>query len=205
MSLVLGSGNGGQVPWIWWLRHDYGFVFDHKLTHKHRCVSWCVIMVQNPWLVIPQFCAFLTNCLAQSAHNFKTVCLIDRTTLWQKFMMHHTIALEENSEQNLHIWPNLTWFFRFCFWMLPLGWLGCGFHVIAIWFITSYELFEKIWIVVERSQYLLISPICPCDVVFVQNLAILVQSSLTHVLCLKHSLKLLGMSRMICQHHQQPL
>ena len=30
-------------------------------------VSWCVIMVQNSWLVFPQFCAFLTDCFAQSA------------------------------------------------------------------------------------------------------------------------------------------
>ena len=34
-----------------WLRHTYGFVFGQKLTHRHCCVSWCVIMVQNPWLV----------------------------------------------------------------------------------------------------------------------------------------------------------
>ena len=33
-------------------------------------------MVQNPWLVFPQFCAFLINCFSQSAHNFKVVFLI---------------------------------------------------------------------------------------------------------------------------------
>ena len=33
-----------QVQWIRRLRHDYGFVFGQKL------VSWCVIIVQNPWL-----------------------------------------------------------------------------------------------------------------------------------------------------------
>ena len=55
--------SGVQVRWIRWLRHDYGLVFDQKLTHKHRCVSWCFVMVQNPGLV---FCAFLTNCFAQS-------------------------------------------------------------------------------------------------------------------------------------------
>ena len=52
---------------------------------------------------IPQFCAFLTNCITQSAHISKLVFLIDRTTLWQEFVMHHTIAIEENSEQNLYI------------------------------------------------------------------------------------------------------
>ena len=62
--------SGGQVRRIRWLRHNYGFVFGQKLTYKHRCVSWCVS---------------LTNCFAQSAHNFKVVFLIVRTTLWQSW------------------------------------------------------------------------------------------------------------------------
>ena len=47
---------------------------------KHQCVGCCVIMVQNLWLVFPQFCPFPKNCFAQSAPNFKLVFLIDRTT-----------------------------------------------------------------------------------------------------------------------------
>ena len=78
--------SGDQVRWIRWLRHDYGFVFGQKLTHKHQCVSWYVITVQNPWLVFPQSYAFPMNCFAQSAHNFNMVFLSDRTTLWQEFM-----------------------------------------------------------------------------------------------------------------------
>ena len=132
-----------------------------KPMHKHWCVSWCVIMVQNPWLIFPQFCTFLTKCLAQSAHNFKVVFLIDPTTLWQEFMMHHAIASEENSQLNLHIWPNLTCFFLFrLFWALPLRWLefGCtswSYMVRHTWLVTSYDLFEQIWIVVERRPHLL--------------------------------------------------
>ena len=43
------------------------------------------------------------------------------------------------------------------FWILPLEWLDLGFNVITIhpWFVTSYDLFEQIWIVGERHQYLL--------------------------------------------------
>ena len=43
------------------------------------------------------------NNLAQSAHNFKLVFLIGRTTLWQEFMIYHAFAIEENGKQNLHI------------------------------------------------------------------------------------------------------
>ena len=40
--------SGGQVWWIRWLRHDYGFVFGQTLMHKHRymwvgALSWCKI------------------------------------------------------------------------------------------------------------------------------------------------------------------
>ena len=81
--------SGDQDRWIRWLRHDYGFGFSQKLTHKHGCMSWCISMAQNLWFVFPQFCAFPRNCFAQSAHNFKVVYLINRTTLWQEFMIHH--------------------------------------------------------------------------------------------------------------------
>ena len=101
-------------------------------------------LVLNPWLIFPQFCAFLRNCFAQSSHNFNVVLCIVQKTLWQKFIMHHDIAFVENSEKNLHIWLNLTCFFRSQhFWTLPLGWLDFDFNVKAIqtWLVTSYELF----------------------------------------------------------------
>ena len=53
--------------------------------------------------------------LTKPAYNFKVVFLINRTTLWQEFMMHHTIANEENSEQFLYIRPNLKCFSCFDF------------------------------------------------------------------------------------------
>ena len=93
------------------------------------------------------------NCCSQSAYNFKIAFLIDRTTLWQEFMRHHVIVIEENSEQNLHILPNLSSFF---------GLRSSGrFHWndwaldIHPWFVTSYDLLEEIWIVVERPQHFL--------------------------------------------------
>ena len=84
---VLGRGKSQQGPNPYsCLRHDYGFVFSQKLTHKHQGVSWCFIMVQNPWLTFPQFCAFPTNCLLQSVRSLMIVFLIDRTVLLQEFM-----------------------------------------------------------------------------------------------------------------------
>ena len=79
------------------LSHDYGFVFGQNLLNKHRFMSWCIIMVQNPCLAFPQSCVFLTNYFKQSVLNFKVVFLINRTTLWQEFIMHLAIAIEENA------------------------------------------------------------------------------------------------------------
>ena len=128
-----------SVTWTW-------FVFGQKLTRKHQCVSWCVIIIQNPCLVFPQFRAFPTNCFTQSQHNFNVKFLIDCTTMWQEFMMQPIIAIEENTEQNLHIWPNLTCFFRSSLsWTLPSRRLGFGFNVIVIhpWFATSVTFLRK--------------------------------------------------------------
>ena len=102
--------------------------------------------------------SYLVPFNAAPVTNFKVVFLIDRTTLWQEFMMHHAIAIEENSEKNLYIWQNLMCFFRsWLFCTFPLEWLGFGFNIIPIhpWFITSYDLFEQICIVVKRCQHLL--------------------------------------------------
>ena len=85
----------------------------------------------------------------ESAHNFKVVFLIDHTTFWHEFMMHHAIEIKENREQNLYIWPNLmSFFWCWLLWRLPLGWLDFGFNVIFIhpWFVTSSDLSEQIWI-----------------------------------------------------------
>ena len=53
----------------------------------------------------------------QSAHNFKVVFLIDRTTLWQELIVLLAITIEENSKQNRHIWLNLRSFFRSRLWL----------------------------------------------------------------------------------------
>ena len=93
--------------------------------------------------------SYLVPFNAAPVTNFKVVFLIDRTTLWQEFMMHHAIAIEENSEKNLYIWQNLMCFFRsWLFWTLPFRWLGFGFNIIPIhpWFITSHDFFEEICI-----------------------------------------------------------
>ena len=68
----------------------------------HAQASMCDL-VQNPRLVFPPFCAFLTNCFAQSDNNFKAALLIDRTILWHEFMMHQYIAILEQLAKHSHL------------------------------------------------------------------------------------------------------
>ena len=113
----------GPKSSIRWLRHDYGFGFGQKPDVWAGKLSLCKI----------QFCGFLTNYFSQSEQNFKVVFLIGRTTFCREFMMHQAIRIEENSEQNFYIWPNLTAFYlSWLFWTLPLECLGFGFNVILI-------------------------------------------------------------------------
>ena len=68
------------------------------------------------------------NYFAQSAHNFKVAFVIDRTTLWEEFMMHHFIAIEENSEQNLTFELELD--VRYS----VLAFLNASIWMIGLWF-----------------------------------------------------------------------
>ena len=104
------------------------------------------------------------NCFAQSAYNFKVIFLIDHTTLCQEFIMHHAIAIEENSEQNLYIWPNLMWFSRsWLFWKLLLRWLGFGFNVILV---HTHDSLPVMNFLSNSGSSLNVANIfwrCPCD------------------------------------------
>ena len=107
-----------------------GFVFGRKLKHKHRCVKWCVIMVQiHDW--------FFHN----SVH-FWWIASRNRRITSRQYSLVTVWPCRKNSwyEQNLHIRPNLTCLAHV---LLSFRWLGFGFDVIDIhpWFVTSYELF----------------------------------------------------------------
>ena len=138
MSSVLGRGKSKRGSSLVnsvveaWLR----FCFCPK---THAQASMCELVRYHgakSVIIFPQSCAFLTNCFAQLKHNFKVVFLIKRTTLWQDFMIHHSIAIEENGEQNI-----------FSILVLLVNWAQCQSHTSII----RHHLwpFEQIWIVVS--------------------------------------------------------
>ena len=167
-----------QGQWMRWLRHDFGFV--QILTHEPPYVTWCVIMVQNPWLDFPQFCVFLTNCFMQSAYNFKVVFLIERTTLWQEFMMYYAIC--NRGKQ----WTKPSHLTELGLLFSVLAFLDASIGMFGLWFqCHSYApmIRHQLWPFWANLDHRWRSstPLerCPCN-----NLAVLEQSSLSHVSCL---------------------
>ena len=85
--------------------HTHNSMHYWRITSRNRRItSRYSLLSIRPWRSYFGFSTIL--CI--SARKSKVVFLIDRTTLRQEFMMLHTIAIEENSEQNLLISPNLS-------------------------------------------------------------------------------------------------
>ena len=113
-------------------------------------LSWCKI---HDWF----FHNYVRFCFAQSAHNFKAVFLIDRTTLWQEFIMHHAISIEENK------WAKSSHLTELDVLFSVLALLNASIGMIRLWFpyhshtitpMIRYGLFV-FWIVFKRRQHIL--------------------------------------------------
>ena len=106
----------------------------NRRRNTFRISFWCLAWDTNPGFssnnnTLPTRPRRLhTNYFTKMADNFKVVFLIDPTILWQEFMMHHAIAIEENNKHDLHIWSNLTCFF----WVLTR--LNASIGMIGLWF-----------------------------------------------------------------------
>ena len=88
-----------------WLRccywpKNYEHAVTWELAHYRGTVTITILFT------IP---GTFSYCFTKTVHNFQV--LYDRATLWQELIMYHTIVIKENSEQNLHIWPNFASFF----------------------------------------------------------------------------------------------
>ena len=126
-------------------------IINHQLTR-------CVIMVQNPLLVFPQFYAFLTNCFSQSAHNFKVAFLIDRTTLWQEFIMHHAHCNRKKQwAKPLHLTELEELFSILAFLNAFIGMIGLWFQCHSCTSMIRHKLWP-FWAHLDRRWTLSTSP-----------------------------------------------
>ena len=165
------------------------FLAKNSRTSIDMCagvLSWCKI---HDWF-LPQFCLFLMNCFAQSAHNFKVPYwpynLVARIPLQSIETVSKTFAFNQN-------WRALFSFGS------STKIIGFDFNVIAIhlWFVSNYDLFGEIWIVVNISWAIFMRP-CLCLKLFNFRTIFIAASFM-----LKTFIKLLYVSQTKRQHQQQ--
>ena len=165
--------SGGQVRWINGLRHDNGSVFGQKLTHKQRCISWCVTMVQNHekffhnsvrlWRIVSRNRCITSSCSIpywpydQVARILKASRHCNRRNQWPK-PSHLTASLVVASIGMIRLW------------------FQCHNHtpMIRHQLLPFWANLDRRWMSPTSHEW------WPCDVLFAQNLAILKQSLLLH-------------------------
>lgn len=71
-------------------------VLGEKLALNDGCVSWRIIVVQNPCVLSPQIRSFLPHFLPQTLHNDQTIMFIYGLALREKFVVDDAPIVEEN-------------------------------------------------------------------------------------------------------------
>ena len=98
------------------------------------------------------------NGLIQTTHNIQIILIIDRLTIMEeRFIVHHTTNIEENSQYNLDFEPTLAFSFRFRLaFEAPFGWLLFGGNVkfINLCLITSYDAFNECEVTICVANHL---------------------------------------------------
>lgn len=110
-----------------------------------RGMQWCVVLMQNPQVVFPQFRSYLTDCFVQTPYDGQIVFCIDFLTRWKEFLVHNTAIIKENREHDLDFWLQTASSLRTCFiFQTPFWWLLHCFDVVLVnpCFIISYDPFH---------------------------------------------------------------
>ena len=122
VSSVLRKGKSQRSPKRW-LRHNYGFVFDHKFTNKHRCVRWCVIMhisclkyshyfLHYFNVLIGYWCVQTTRTTVAidifSAFLKQVILNLNLCSAYSRFVKHHILYLKCSWTFNFIFYPKLN-------------------------------------------------------------------------------------------------
>ena len=104
-------------------------------------------MVKPPFPTLPQLRAFSSHCVMQIFQNFQVKCLVNSSTVRNKFWVDNTVCIKKRNQHRLHFGLHSPCFFGMWWsWTLPLAWLLLCLRVIGVApaFITSTDLRKKI-------------------------------------------------------------
>ena len=133
-----------QIWRVGWLGCNGRFVFRHKIAHKERRVSWCIVVVQHPTLVHPQlrplpvygFPQTLQNCYVTSAISLIVKRRFWRIKSWTASMWTSSVDVESRPLQgssSIDVLPVLKRLYhsKYCVWLIHLSLKACWsiFHI----------------------------------------------------------------------------
>ena len=138
------------------------------------------------WLIFKRFCTFLRNA-SRITSRYSSSSILTVQPCGKNSWKYHTIEIEENGIQNLHVWLNLTCFlWSWACWTLSLAWLGVGFKVYGGAWLT-HDSSPVMTFLSKSGSSLTSAKRCRYEVGVAQNIAVLEPSSLLHGSCPKHT------------------
>jgi hypothetical protein len=125
-------------------------MFRQKTLHQSRRMGRCVFMIKLSDYICAQLWPFSSYCIPQLAKDFDVVILSYCLAWWS----HSQNKCQDGHEVGLTLPRQLQmWKLR----QLPLGRPGFCFRIMAIHprLISSYDLFEEIWVFVSGLKQVL--------------------------------------------------
>lgn len=86
--------------------------FGQKFVRDDGSVRWCIVVMQNPGIVLLQIWPFRMNIPSRTLHSAQIILLDDCLVFWEKFWVNHATTIKEYSKKNCNFWPFLTPFRR---------------------------------------------------------------------------------------------
>lgn len=98
-----------RVGWVW---HNRCLVFCQISANKEQRMSWHIMVMQHPNLVLPQFYSYIYS-IPQTPWNYVEL-LVYCQTMWNKFVLDKAFPVKKSNHHHCHVWLTHADFFDQC-------------------------------------------------------------------------------------------
>ena len=137
---------------------EYGGCFNTRIflpSKQHPFVCWRIVLVKNPWAVFSHFPSSYTYTFTKGCQNLLIMYLVNSSIFRYLFDVNNSSDIEKNNHQCFEFGIAHRAFFR----LAELGLFQCmdwrlvpGSFWKKPWFVTSYYIFWKLWIIFDILQ-----------------------------------------------------
>jgi hypothetical protein len=124
------EATGCQIRQIGRVFHGSDFVFGQKFMRNERCVRRCIVLMQDPRVLRPQFGSCTSHTFTQTLQDFNIEFCINSLTGCNIFMMNNSTNIEKKTMSMVLIFERLLRAF------LVRGEPGC-FHSSLYLFVSG--------------------------------------------------------------------